>query len=126
MPEEGPDPAASPAPASPASASPASAGPAAAGRTPARAAIILVGLCFGLNALSRGMGETFATFLLALTEDFKTDRAAVAAIYSVQMLIAGFGRPLAGCCFARFGPLRPYHRRRSEERRWRERVGWFS
>src|SRR3546814_17642329 len=96
MPEDGPEPAASPAPASPAPASPASAGPASAGRTPARAAIILVGLCFGLNALSRGMGETFATFLLALTEDFKTDRAAVAAIYSVQMLIAGLGAPIDG------------------------------
>src|SRR3546814_1362134 len=62
----------------------------------------------GLNAVPRGMGETFATFLLALTEDFKTDRAAVAAIYSVQMLIAGFGAPLSGYCFDRVGPLRLY------------------
>lgn len=93
MPEDGPEPAGDPAPA---------------GRAPAKAAVILVGLCFGLNALSRGMGETFATFLLALTEDFQADRAEVAAIYSVQMLIAGFGAPLAGYCFDRFGPLRLY------------------
>jgi MFS family permease len=78
------------------------------GRATARTAIALVGLCFGLNALSRGMGETFATFLLALTDEFKADRAAVAAIYSVQMLIAGFGAPVAGYCFDRFGPLRLY------------------
>lgn len=74
----------------------------------ARTAFLLVGLCFLLNALSRGAGETFTTFLLALTQEFQADRAKVAAIYSLQMLLAGCSAPLAGYCFDRFGPLKLY------------------
>ena len=78
------------------------------GRSTARMAIILVGLCALLNALSRGSGETFTTFLLALTAEFQANRADVAVIYSLQMLLAGVCAPLAGYCFDRFGPLRLY------------------
>jgi len=74
----------------------------------ARTAILILVLCFLLNALSRGVGESFATFLLALTEEFQADRADVAAIYSLQMMLAGCAAPLAGYCFDRFGPLRLY------------------
>ncbi|WP_341895828.1 MFS transporter [Ferrovibrio terrae] len=74
----------------------------------ARTAIILVGLCALLNLLSRGSGETFTTFLLALTAEFQANRADVAAIYSLQMLLAGICAPLAGYCFDRFGPLKLY------------------
>ncbi|HEX6957626.1 MAG TPA: MFS transporter [Ferrovibrio sp.] len=74
----------------------------------AKSAFLLVGLCFMLNALSRGAGETFTTFLLTLTDEFNADRAKVAAIYSVQMLLAGGIAPLAGYCFDRFGPLKLY------------------
>lgn len=74
----------------------------------ARTAILILVLCFLLNALSRGVGESFTTFLLVLTEEFKADRADVAAIYSLQMLLAGCAAPLAGYCFDRFGPLRLY------------------
>ncbi|WP_374303364.1 MFS transporter [Ferrovibrio sp.] len=77
-------------------------------RSATKTAIILVGICFFLNALSRGAGETFTTFLLALTEEFQANRADVAAIYSLQMLLAGCSAPLAGYCFDRFGPLRLY------------------
>ncbi len=77
-------------------------------RSAARTAIALVGICFLLNVLSRGSGETFTTFLLALTAEFEANRADVAAIYSLQMLLAGFCAPLAGYCFDRFGPLRLY------------------
>jgi MFS family permease len=77
-------------------------------RDVARTALILVGICFLLNALSRGAGETFTTFLLALTDEFQADRAKVAAIYSLQMLLAGCSAPLAGYCFDRFGPLKLY------------------
>lgn len=77
-------------------------------RHAARTAAILVGLCFVLNALSRGSGEAFTTFLLALTSEFQANRADVAAIYSLQMLLAGICAPLAGYCFDRFGPLRLY------------------
>jgi MFS family permease len=74
----------------------------------ARLAVILVGICFLLNVLSRGVGESFTTFLLALTAEFQANRADVAAIYSLQMLLAGLCAPLAGYCFDRFGPLRIY------------------
>lgn len=80
----------------------------AAHKTVARTAFLLVGLCFLLNALSRGVGETFTTFLLSLTEEFQAERADVAAIYSLQMLLLGCAAPLAGYCFDRFGPLRLY------------------
>lgn len=74
----------------------------------ARLAVILVGICFLLNVLSRGIGESFATFLLALTAEFQANRADVAGIYSLQMLLAGLCAPVAGYCFDRFGPLRIY------------------
>jgi MFS family permease len=74
----------------------------------ARTAVTLVGICFLLNALSRGSGEAFATFLLVLTAEFQANRADVAAIYSLQMMLAGFCAPLAGYAFDRFGPLRLY------------------
>lgn len=73
-----------------------------------RMALLLVGICFLMNALSRGTGETFTTFLLALTAEFQANRADVAAVYSLQMLLAGVCAPLAGYCFDRFGPLRLY------------------
>ena len=73
-----------------------------------RTAVILVGLCFLLNMLSRGSGETFTTFLLALTAEFQANRADVAGIYSLQMLLAGLCAPVAGYCFDRFGPLSIY------------------
>ncbi|MEK9969883.1 MAG: MFS transporter [Ferrovibrio sp.] len=74
----------------------------------ARAAVVLVGICFLMNAVSRGSGEAFATFLLPLTAEFQTERADVAAIYSLQMMLAGFCAPLAGYGFDRFGPLKLY------------------
>lgn len=73
-----------------------------------RLAITLIGLCFLLNVLSRGIGESFTTFLLALTAEFQGNRADIAAIYSLQMLLAGLCAPLAGYGFDRFGPLRLY------------------
>lgn len=79
-----------------------------AGQAAGRTAAIIVGLCFLLNVLSRGSGESFTTFLLALTAEFQANRADVAAIYSLQMLLAGVCAPIAGYCFDRFGPLRLY------------------
>lgn len=73
-----------------------------------RTAILVVALCFTLNALSRGASESFTTFLLALTAEFRAERADVAAIYSLQMMLAGCLAPIAGYCFDRFGPLRLY------------------
>lgn len=83
-------------------------GPGNGAKQTARTAALVLALCFLLNALSRGVGESFTTFLLVLTEEFTADRADVAAIYSLQMLLAGCAAPLAGYCFDRFGPLRLY------------------
>ena len=65
------------------------------GQSATRTAVILVGICFLLNLLSRGSGETFTTFLLTLTAEFQANRADVAGIYSLQMLLAGLCAPVA-------------------------------
>ena len=54
--------------------------------------------------MSRGIGETFAIFLLPIAQEFQVERAALTGIYSVYMLGLGFMSPLAGLVFDRLGP----------------------
>ncbi|MFK7944273.1 MAG: MFS transporter [Paracoccaceae bacterium] len=67
------------------------------------AAISVVGLCFVLNTLARGNGETFAVFLGPLEDTFHWGRAATSSIYSVFMIALGFSGPVIGALFDRFG-----------------------
>ena len=60
--------------------------------------------CFFMIAISRGMGESYAIFLLPLSENFSWNRTNVTSIYSVYMLALGFGSLLSGLIFDRFGP----------------------
>ena len=69
-----------------------------------RAAIGVIGLCFVLNTLARGNGETFAVFYGPLLEDLEWGRAATASLYSVFMIALGFSGPIIGVLFDRFGP----------------------
>ena len=69
-----------------------------------RAAIGVIGLCFLLNTLARGNGETFAVFYGPLLEDLEWGRAATASLYSVFMIALGFSGPIIGVLFDRFGP----------------------
>lgn len=68
-----------------------------------RAAIGVVGLCFLLNTLARGNGETFAVFYGPLLDEFGWGRAATSSIYSVFMIALGLSGPVIGTVFDRFG-----------------------
>jgi MFS family permease len=67
------------------------------------AALGVLGLCFVLNALARGAGETYAVFLLPIGAETGWDRADLTAVYSVYMLASGLASPFVGLAFDRFG-----------------------
>ena len=71
---------------------------------PERFAAGVLALAFLLSFVARGMLETYATFLLPLSAGFDLSRAQVASIYSVAAFIIGFGAPLVGVLFDRWGP----------------------
>lgn len=75
---------------------------------PPRLPMAVATICFLFSVINRGLSECFTAFLLPLTREFAADRAHVATIYSLMMLIAGFGAPLAGYGFDRFGARRIY------------------
>ena len=68
------------------------------------AALFVFAFCLAMIASSRGMGETFAIFLLPLSETFSWNRANVTSIYAIYMVSFGFGSLLSGLVFDRFGP----------------------
>ncbi|MDF1792228.1 MAG: MFS transporter [Thalassobaculaceae bacterium] len=67
------------------------------------AALGVLALCFLLNALARGAGETYAVFLLPIGAETGWDRAALTSVYSVYMLANGLASPFVGAAFDRFG-----------------------
>jgi len=68
------------------------------------AALSVFAFCLMMIAASRGMGETYAIFLLPLSDNFGWSRANVTSIYSVYMVAFGFGSLLSGLVFDRLGP----------------------
>ncbi len=54
--------------------------------------------------LGRGMGDTYAVFLLPLEREFGWTRSQVTGVYSVYLLVNGFTAPLVGLLFDRLGP----------------------
>ncbi|HMN81973.1 MAG TPA: hypothetical protein PKA20_18890, partial [Burkholderiaceae bacterium] len=60
-------------------------------------------VCATINLVSRGIGETFAIFLLPIAREFSADRAVLTSIYSAYMLTMGFISPVVGMFFDRFG-----------------------
>ena len=68
-----------------------------------RAAIGVVALCFLLNTLARGCGETFAVFYGPLLDEFGWGRGATASLYSAFMLALGLAGPVIGAVFDRYG-----------------------
>ena len=64
----------------------------------------MLAACFVLNMLGRGMGDTYAVFLLPLERDFGWTRSQVTGVYSVYLLVNGFTAPLVGLFFDRLGP----------------------
>ena len=70
----------------------------------ARIAFVVLGLCFALSVLGRGLGETFTVFLKPISENFGWDRAQVVSVYSLTWLASGLTAPLVGRLFDRSGP----------------------
>ncbi len=67
-------------------------------------ALFIFAFCMMMIAASRGMGETYAVFLLPLSDTFGWNRASVTSVYSVYMISFGFGSLLSGIVFDRLGP----------------------
>ncbi len=68
----------------------------------------MLALCTALNVLSRGIGESFAVFLLPVVAEFDADRAALTGVYSTAVLFAGLAAPFVGVAVDRLGPRRCY------------------
>jgi MFS family permease len=60
--------------------------------------------CFALNMFGRGLGDTYAAFLLPLEREFHWTRSQVTGVYSIYLLVNGFTAPLVGMVFDRLGP----------------------
>jgi MFS family permease len=52
----------------------------------------------------RGLGDTYAVFLLPLEHEFGWSRSQTTGVYSVYLLVHGFTAPLVGLLFDRVGP----------------------
>jgi len=52
----------------------------------------------------RGLGDTYAVFLLPLERDFGWTRSQTTGVYSVYLLVHGFTAPMVGFVFDRVGP----------------------
>src|SRR3954462_6443659 len=75
---------------------------------PARVALNVLGLCFALSVLGRGLGESFTVFLKPISESFGWDRAEVVSVYSLAALAGGLAAPLIARLFDRSGPRSVY------------------
>jgi len=65
-------------------------------------------VCFLLNMLGRGLGDSYAVFLLPLEREYGWSRYQLTSVYSVFLLVSGFAAPLIGLLFDRVGPRLVY------------------
>lgn len=72
------------------------------------AALGVLALCFVMNAVARGAGETFAVFLLPIGEETGWHRVDLTSVYSVYMAASGLASPFVGIVFDRLGPRALY------------------
>lgn len=73
-----------------------------------RLVFVVLGLCFLLMALARGMSETFTVFLLPISSTFGWDRAQTVSVYSIGALCVGLAAPFVGRLFDHSGPRAVY------------------
>lgn len=73
------------------------------GRIP-RLGLTMLALFVVMSAAARGVTETFAVFLLPVSQELAWTRAEAASIYALLMLCLGLFSPVAGRLFDRFGP----------------------
>src|SRR5215213_6295021 len=71
---------------------------------PARTALSVLALCYVLQLVGRGLGDSFTVFLKPIAESFSWDRAEVVSVYSLTWLAGGLMAPLVGRLFDRSGP----------------------
>ncbi len=71
-------------------------------------AIAVLAMCFLLNMLGRGSGDTYIVFIGPLEKEFGWTRSQLTGIYSVYLLVGGGLAPLVGMFFDRFGPRLVY------------------
>jgi MFS family permease len=60
--------------------------------------------CFALNMFGRGLGDSYAVFLLPLERQFGWSRSQLTGVYSIYLLVNGFTAALVGLVFDRLGP----------------------
>ena len=75
--------------------------------------ILLIGLgivlfCALMSAVGRGLGETYAVFVLPIGNDLGWDRAAVASVFAAFIAAMGIFSPIAGLLFDRYGARMVY------------------
>ena len=75
---------------------------------PARTALSVLALCYVLQLVGRGLGDSFTVFLKPISESFSWDRAEVVSVYSLTWLAGGLMAPLVGRLFDRSGPRLTY------------------
>src|SRR5690348_15797265 len=56
----------------------------------------------------RGLGDTYAVFLLPIEREFGWTRSQTTSVYSIYLLVHGFTAPLVGLVFDRVGPCWVY------------------
>ena len=64
----------------------------------------MLAACFALNMFGRGLGDTYAVFLLPLERDLGWSRSELTSVYSIYLLVNGFTAPFVGLMFDRLGP----------------------
>lgn len=75
---------------------------------PLTQAVVVLAICACLNALGRGIADSYMVFLLPLEHSFGWSRGNLTSVYSVCMLVSGFASPLIGAALDRFGPRAVY------------------
>jgi MFS family permease len=64
----------------------------------------VLAVCFVLNMVGRGIGDTYAVFLRPLEREFGWTRSELTSVYSIYLLVHGFTAPFVGFFFDRLGP----------------------
>jgi len=73
-----------------------------------RTAAAVLATVFLFHLLGRGVGETYAVFLLPLEREFGWARSQLTSVYSMYLLVGAFMAPIAGTLFDRLGPRATY------------------
>jgi MFS family permease len=71
-------------------------------------AVAVLIVCFVLNMLGRGLGDSYAVFLLPIEHEYGWTRYQLTSVYSLYLVVSGFAAPTIGLLFDRIGPRLVY------------------